>query len=174
MRVIFAFASLAVLAGCVAPSAPPPAPARPVPVPAPAPTPAPLPPPPAASSDWRDWPLTPGSWTYRQDARGSVALFGQGGDPAFTLRCDRSARQLHLIRRGAGAGTMTVRTSSTARNLTAEGAADGASVSLPANDPLVDAMGYSRGRFIVQNAALPSLVVPAWSEVLRVAEDCRG
>lgn len=174
MRVIFAFASLAVLAGCVAPSAPPPAPARPVPVPAPAPAPAPLPPPPAASSNWHDWPLTPGGWSYRQDSRGSVALFGQAGDPVFTLRCDRSARQLQLTRRGAAAGTMTVRTSSTARNLTAGAATDGASVSLPANDPLVDAMGYSRGRFIVENTSLPSLVVPAWSEVLRVAEDCRG
>ncbi len=173
MRVIFAFASLTVLAGCVAPSAPPPAPARPIPVPAPAPAP-PLPPPPAASSDWRDWPLTPGSWSYRQDSRGSVALFGAASDPVFTLRCDRSARQLQLTRRGATAGTMTVRTSSTARNLTTGAATDGASASLPASDPLVDAMGYSRGRFIVENTALPSLVVPAWSEVLRVAEDCRG
>lgn len=174
MRVIFAFASLAVLAGCVAPSAPSPAPARPVPVPAPAPAPAPLPPPPAASSDWRDWPLTPGSWSYRQDGRGSVAAFGQAGDPAFTLRCERSARQLHLTRRGAAAGTMTVRTSSAARRLTTDGATDGASATLPANDSLVDAMGYSRGRFIVENTSLPSLVVPAWSEVLRVVEDCRG
>lgn len=173
MRVIFAFASLAVLAGCVSPSAPPPAPARPVPVPAPAPAPLP-PPPPAASSDWRDWPLTPGSWSYRQDSRGSVAMFGQGGDQALTLRCDRSTRQLLLTRRGATAGTMTLRTSSTARSMAAAGATDGASVTLPANDQLVDAMGYSRGRFIVESTALPSLVVPAWSEVLRVAEDCRG
>ena len=173
MRVILAFASLAVLAGCVAPSAPPPVPARPVPVPAPAPAPLP-PPPPAASSDWRDWPLAPGGWSYRQDSRGSVALFGPAGDPALTLRCDRSARQLQLTRRGATAGTMIVRTSSTARNLTTGGATDGASASLPANDQLVDAMGYSRGRFVVETAPLPPLVVPAWAEVLRVAEDCRG
>lgn len=172
MRVIFAFASLAVLAGCVAPSAPPPAPARPVPVPAPAP--APAPPPPPASADWRDWPLTPGGWSYRAESRGSVASFGSAGDPAFTLRCDRSARQLNLTRRGAGAGTMTVRTSSTARSLTTGAATDGASATLPATDQLVDAMGYSRGRFIVETPGMAPLVVPAWSEVLRVAEDCRG
>lgn len=171
MRVLFAFASLAVLAGCVAPSVPPPAPARPVPVPAPAPAPAP---PPPASSDWRDWPLSPGGWSYRPDSRGSVALFGSAGDPAFTLRCDRSARQLQLTRRGAAAGTMTVRTSSTARSLTTGGATDGASATLPANDQLVDAMGYSRGRFIVETPGMAPLVVPAWAEVLRVAEDCRG
>lgn len=172
MRVILAFASLSVLAACVAPSAPPPRPAPPAPVPAPAP--APAPPPPAASSDWRDWPLSPGGWSYRQDSRGSVALFGREGDPSFTLRCDRSARQLHLTRRGAAGGTMTVRTSSTARSLSAGAGTDGASVSLPASDPLVDAMGYSRGRFIVETAPQPPLVVPAWAEVLRVAEDCRG
>lgn len=173
MRVIFAFASLAVLAGCVAPSAPPPAPAPPVPVPAPAPAPVP-PPPPAASSNWHDWPLTPGGWSYRPDSRGSVALFGPAGDPAFTLRCDRSARQLQLTRRGVAAGTMTVRTSSTARSLTTSGATDGASAMLPASDQLVDAMGYSRGRFIVETPGAAPLVVPAWSEVLRVLEDCRG
>lgn len=173
MRQILAFASLAVLAGCVAPSAPPPAPARPVAVPAPAPAPVPAPPP-AASSDWRDWPLTPGGWSYRQDARGSVALFGQASDPAFTLRCDRAQRQLHLTRRGAAAGTMTVRTSSAARSLPAGAGTDGVSAALPASDPLVDAMGYSRGRFIVETPGMPPLVVPAWAEVLRVAEDCRG
>lgn len=172
MRVILAFASLAVLSACVAPSAPPPRPAPSAPVPAPAP--APAPPPPAASSDWRDWPLAPGGWTYRQDARGSVALFGQASDPAFTLRCDRAQRQLHLVRRGATPGTMTVRTTSTARSLTAGGASDGASAALPANDPLVDAMGYSRGRFIVETPGMAPLVVPAWAEVLRVAEDCRS
>ena len=69
---------------------------------------------------------------------------------------------------------MTVRTSSTARSLSAGAGTDGASASLPASDPLVDAMGYSRGRFIVETAPLPPLVVPAWAEVLRVAEDCRG
>lgn len=101
-------------------------------------------------------------------------MFGQPGNAAFTLRCDRAQRQLHLDRRGAAAGTMTVRTSSTARSLAAGATTDGASASLPASDPLIDAMGYSRGRFVVETAPLPSLVVPAWAEVLRVAEDCRG
>ncbi|WP_343520792.1 hypothetical protein [Sphingomonas sp.] len=45
---------------------------------------------------------------------------------------------------------------------------------LPANDQLVDAMGYSRGRFIVETPGMAPLVVPAWAEVLRVVEDCRG
>lgn len=175
MRFSFALAcvSLAALAGCVAPSTPAPRPA----VPVPAPTYAPPPAPPAASSDWRDWAVTPGSWAYRQDARGSIALFGAGqGDVALTLRCDRSARQLYLSRKGSASGTMTIRTSSTARSLTTQPANGTAyvTVALPVSDPIVDAMGYSRGRFIVETAPLPPLVVPAWAEVLRVAEDCRG
>ena len=45
---------------------------------------------------------------------------------------------------------------------------------LAPRDPLLDALGYSRGRFIVAGNGLPTLVVPAYAEVLRVAEDCRG
>ncbi|MGK3796872.1 hypothetical protein, partial [Enterococcus faecium] len=55
--------------------------------------------------DWRDWPVTPGTWVYRQDARGSIALFGvPGNDAEVTLRCDRAARALYLSRRGMAAG----------------------------------------------------------------------
>jgi hypothetical protein len=158
MRHLLALSSLAVLAACVAPSAPPPAAPRPVPMPAPAP--APAPPPPAASSDWRDWPVTLGSWTYRRDGQGSVAVYG-AASPIFTVRCESD--RLSLIRSGVS-GPLTIRTSTTARTVTG---------ALPASDPLIDAMGYSRGRFIVETPGMPPLVVPAWAEVLRVAEDCR-
>jgi hypothetical protein len=50
----------------------------------------------------------------------------------------------------------------------------GPAADLGARDALVDAMGYSRGRFVVQGGGMPTLVVPAWAEILRVAEDCRG
>ncbi len=50
----------------------------------------------------------------------------------------------------------------------------GVSASLPANDPLLDAIGFSRGRFVVEQAGTPPLVLPAWAEVERVVEDCRG
>lgn len=164
MRHLLAFASLAVLAGCVAPSAPPPAPARPVPVPAPAP--APAPPPPAAGSDWRDWPLTPGSWNYRREGRGTAAVYGSAtGVAIFSIQCDPGARTLTL-NRAVGSGPMTIRTTSTARTVSAP--------SLPANDPLIDAMGFSRGRFIVETPGTTPLVIPVWAEVQRVAEDCRG
>jgi hypothetical protein len=47
-------------------------------------------------------------------------------------------------------------------------------VSLSPRDALLDAMAFSRGRFIVEQPGQPSLVVPAWAEFGRVVEDCRG
>jgi hypothetical protein len=35
-------------------------------------------------------------------------------------------------------------------------------------------MGYSRGRFIVEQSGLPTLVIPAYAEIERVTEDCRA
>lgn len=163
------------LSNCVPPSEPP-RPAPPVAVPRPAPAPEPAPPPPSA--DWRDWPITPGTWSYRQDERGSIALFGVAGqDAALTLRCDRQRARLYLSRRGEGpATTLTVRTSSTLRSLPAlptGGAPAYLAAELPVRDALVDAMGYSRGRFVIEGGP-GTLVVPAWAELLRVVEDCRA
>lgn len=173
---ILALASFALLAGCATVVPPAPQPAAPVPPPAPVPA-TPAPPPPAFGGDWRDWPVTPGTWAYRQDGRGSIALFGRRDtDADFTLRCDRLARQLYLSRRGATPGQMTIRTSSTARSLNAQpsgGTPAYMAVALPVGDSLIDAMGYSRGRFIVETPPMAPLVIPAWSEVLRVVEDCR-
>jgi hypothetical protein len=167
--------ALAALAGCVpAPRNAPPA-AAPVPVPSrpapPAAAPAPLGP------DWRDWPLTPGDWRYSGDARGSVAVFGvPGGVPVALLRCDRAARRVSLSVAGAAAATLTLRTTSATRAIAA--APDGAAparvvMAFDARDPLLDAIGFSRGRFVVEGGGAAALVVPAWPEILRVVEDCR-
>jgi hypothetical protein len=34
-------------------------------------------------------------------------------------------------------------------------------------------MAFSRGRFAIETAGLPTLYVPSWPEVSRVVEDCR-
>lgn len=165
---------LVAVAGCVA-KAPPPLP-RPAPALGRAATPVPAPPP--ATPDWRDWPLTPGDWVYRQDARGSIALYGPpGGDALVTLRCDSAARMVYLSRAGGGAaGTVTVRTTSTARTLTLTptgGTPPYLAVALTPRDSLLDAMGFSRGRFTIEQSGYPTLVIPAWAEIERVTEDCR-
>lgn len=162
------------IAGCVSAPPPPPAPVAPTPTPAPPPP----PPAPALGPDWRDWPITPGDWVYRQDARGSIALFGRANaDADFVIRCDKLQKRIFLSRAGEGGqGSMTIRTTSIARTLSA--APTGATppytaVSLGVQDPILDAMGYSRGRFLVIAGGMPTLVIPAWAEVLRVTEDCR-
>ena len=176
MRFISLLAASAALASCsnVVPPAPAPAP-PPVPVPAPAPAPVPTPPP--ASSDWRDWPAARGDWSYRQDGQGTIASFGLRADqPELSLRCDRASRQVQIARRGEAPGPITIRTSTTARSLAARptpGAQPYVAVTLPATDPILDAMGYSRGRFVVEMPPLAPLVVPTWAEVQRVVEDCR-
>ncbi|MDG2534704.1 hypothetical protein P6144_13665 [Sphingomonas sp. HITSZ_GF] len=178
-RKLLVFASALAIAGCseTPPIVPPPAP-RPAPTPTPAPAPVPTPTP-ARSADWRDWPLTPGNWAYRQDGRGSIALFGvAGGEAELTLRCDSGRGRVVLSRKGEGVAGVTLRTTSTLRQLPVQPVAAGSSPWLAADlaprDPVLDAMGYSRGRFLVEAAGLPTLVVPAYAEILRVAEDCRG
>lgn len=167
-------ALLATVSGCVSPSAPPPPP-RSEPPPPLAPAPAPVVP---ATSDWRDWPLTPGDWSYAQDARGSTARYGRAGAAAeLTLRCDRATRQVTFARRQlpGAAPALTVRTSSTMRALNVQPVGEGeVATTLAGNDSLFDAMGFSRGRFVVQQQGGGTLVAPSWAEILRVAEDCRG
>lgn len=164
----------ALVAACVGAPAPTPPTPRPVAV---TPTPAPVPASVPIGSDWRDWPVTPGNWGYRSDARGSIALFGAPGtDAVLTLRCDRASGTIYLSRQGIVATPLTVRTTSTARVLNVQptgGAQAYVAVAIAPRDPLLDAMVFSRGRFIVEQAGTQTLVVPAWAEVARVTEDCR-
>jgi hypothetical protein len=44
---------------------------------------------------------------------------------------------------------------------------------IPARDPLLDAMAFSKGRFAVEVTGGAPLYVPAYPEVTRVIEDCR-
>ena len=164
------------MAGCVsAPetAAPPPPSPRAAPPPPPAPA--------AKASNWEDWRATPGDWGYRKDARGSVALFGQpGANALFVVRCDQSAARIYLSRGGSfpvgQSGQMTIRTSSTTRALSAGNSNENppyiASELVP-TDRLLDAMAYSRGKFVVSVRGADDIVVPTWAEFARVVEDCR-
>ncbi|MGN5374876.1 hypothetical protein [Sphingomonas hankookensis] len=175
MRILFPLATIVLLAGCVPPGAPPATEEVPSPVQRPVPArPSPVAP---AGSDWRDLPRTPGDWQYRGLGTGSAATYGvRGAAPMVTLRCDRPARQVTLLFATARptAGMVTVRTTSTQRNLTVQPMAGGVGVVLPATDRLLDAIGFSRGRFMIEGVPVGRLVLPAWAEVLRVTEDCRG
>jgi hypothetical protein len=128
------------------------------------PPPAPTPPPPQPAVGWEDMALTPGDWTYRE---GDLSAVYGGG--LFTVRCDPAARRVTLVRGGA-VGGLTLRTSYGDRSLAA---APGGAV-LPASDPLLDQIVFSRGRFAVEAEGQARLVLPTWPEPARVLEECRG
>jgi hypothetical protein len=163
---------LGLAAGCVPRVAPPPPVAAPTPTPVPTPTPTPI------AADWQDWPVTPGTWRYERDARGSRALFGSPGAAALAvLRCDLPARAVYLSRAGSTPGAFTIRTSSTTRSVTAQptgGTPAYVAAVLTPRDPLLDAIAFSRGRFTVEQPGVAPLVLRPWAEVSRVIEDCRG
>lgn len=147
-------------------------------VPAPAPAPAPQPPPlPPLSPqlDWREAPITRGDWRWSMEGGQSVARFA--GD-TLVLRCDATKRTVTLSRAGAASGEvpLTIVTQSVTRPLMGaarQGSPPSVAVSFNANDSLLDAMAFSRGRFAIETAGLPTLYVPSWPEVSRVIEDCR-
>jgi len=145
-------------------------------MPAPTPTPTPVP----LGADWSDWPVTLGDWAYRRDGGQTVATYGAGGQPIASLRCDRATRQVTLARSGQGANGFTIRTTSLSRSLPTEtrvapdSPAPQATATLGANDMLLDAMAFSRGRFVIEQRGAPTLVLPPYAEVGRVIEDCRG
>lgn len=166
------------LAGCqtIPPAAPPP--------PAPAPTAQPAPPPPAPTApswrDWRDAPVTAGGWRYSAEAGGSAARFTDpAGAVLITLRCSVASRTVALLRAGAAATAVpaSITTSTGVKQLGASPASEGGApvmaITFPAGDAQLDAMAFSRGRFLVEVNGLPTLVLPAWAEVGRVIEDCR-
>jgi hypothetical protein len=103
----------------------------------------------------------------------SVARFAGG---ALVLRCDRTAGVITLQRAGEASGPepMTITTSVGVHTLSASPQTGALSVTLPARDPVIDEMIFSRGRFAVEAPGLSPLYVPSWPEVGRVAEDCRS
>jgi hypothetical protein len=179
LNVLLPLSTLLCIGGCV--SQPEPIVQRPRPTPPPVAV-APPPVAPTLGSDWRDWPLTPGDWVYRADARGSIAMFGvAGADASFTARCDMARRRVFLSRTGAfpagDSGRMTIRASTGLQTYPVANSSEAPpyiAAELAPTDPHLDAMAFSRGRFIVSVKGANDLVIPAWPEIARVVEDCRG
>jgi hypothetical protein len=107
-------------------------------------------------------PLTPGQWSYSATATGSEARYGA----YFSMRCDRATRTVTVSRPGAAPAILTIATDMANRNLPAGGR-------LLANDPVLDAIAFSRGRFIVSGGGA-TLAIPSWPEAARSIEDCRS
>jgi len=166
-------ASLTAFAAC---SSPPPPPMPQAPPPKPLVVAAP-PPPARPAGDWTDWPLAAGDWVYRQDDRGSIALFGpMNADALVTLRCDRTRQRIYLARAGSGAGRIVIRSSSTLKEFAGSptgGAVPYVATEIMPRDPILDAMIFSRGRIAIEVSGQTPLAIPSWAEIGRVVEDCR-
>lgn len=177
LRSALPYAAVAALAGCVPPPASPP----PTPTPTPAPQPTAAAPTATAPTyeSWIDVPQTPGDWFYQPTAAGGTARFGAPQSEArFSMTCDRSRRTVSLIRAGNSpvAVQMRIRAETGDRLLDAVptgGPVPGLAATLAANDPFLDAIAFSQGRFAVEVQGLEPLYLPAWPEVSRVIEDCR-
>jgi len=180
-------------AGCV-PSAPEQTPA---PTPAAPPPPAPPPPPVAALpaptyDNWLDAPQTPGDWRYTAQEPATQATFvaGAGASTArLTIICDLGTRRVGIARAMEATGVgdrgpaqMRIRTETVERLLQAQPQpqpraqiqGNALLAELAASDPLFDAMAFTKGRFAVETAGEQTLYVPAYPEISRVIEDCRG
>lgn len=107
-------------------------------------------------------PLTPGQWSYIPTATGSESRYGA----QLVMRCDRINRTLTIERPGVAA-PLAIATSAATRTLPVGGR-------LFARDSLLDAIAFSRGRFLVSGGAGPVLAVPSWPEAARSIEDCRN
>ena len=108
-------------------------------------------------------PLASGQWTYFATAGGSIAMYGTH----IQLRCDRVTRTVTISRPNGAPAALTIATDSISRTLPPSGR-------LLATDPVLDAIAYSRGRFIVAGGTGPTVAVPSWPEAARSIEDCRN
>jgi hypothetical protein len=128
--------------------------------------------------NYLDAPQTPGNWSYSAVDGGTIARFGEPGASVFAIGCMQNSRRVVLIREAipdARDALMAIRTETAERRFEARPGDEGGAVStaLGANDPLLDAMAVTKGRFAVGVEGEPTLYLPAWVEVTRVIEDCR-
>jgi hypothetical protein len=109
--------------------------------------------------------LSPGDWHYRL-----VDGMPRANFEGFSILC---LPERNVIISAPLGTAIIVRTSFGQRRLAATPDRARSLVTLPASDPLLDQMAFSRGRFLVTAEGGESLVVPAWPEFARVIEDCR-
>jgi hypothetical protein len=108
-------------------------------------------------------PLAPGQWSYVASATGGEARFGS----QLSLLCDKPTRTVTISRPGVPVSALTIVTDVQSRALAPNGR-------MSAYDPLLDAMAFSRGRFLVSGGSAAVLAIPSWPEAARAIEDCRN
>jgi hypothetical protein len=119
-------------------------------------------------ADWRERPITAGSWTWRSTPDASEAVFTDPRGVQLVVRCARATRRVSFSRTGAAMNVpIRIATTSSQRVLPLGNM-------VLANDPLLDAIAFSRGRLWVDAAGTMPLVLRASAEPARSIEDCRS
>ena len=112
-------------------------------------------------------PLTLGQWSYTPTATGSEARFAG----SLLIRCDRNVRRVTLRRTEpviGPASAMIITTDLATNTVPADG-------SVANTNRLLDAIAFSRGRFLISGGGSAlQLVVPSSPEAARTIEDCRN
>lgn len=118
-------------------------------------------------------PITQGDWQWRRSEGKSVALFAE---KTVTVVCDMAGRTINIERRGDVSDTTEVSILTSTQSRTFRGGKlDGQIVvTLSADDTLLDALAFSRGRFGIEVAGLEAIYPASGTEVSRVIEDCRA
>lgn len=134
-----------------------------------------------SETDWRDIPIAPGTWIYREDDRGSLALFGEPESEAlFLVRCNQADRRIYFSLAGsldAASGTMAFQASHGDASYAAQNGSGAQPYIVAATngaDSYLDAIAFSRGRITVTATGQPVVALPNWPQMTRVFEDCRG
>jgi hypothetical protein len=131
-----------------------------------------------AAGDYSDSPLMPGSWSYLAVPGGSNARFMDStGTIRVSLGCNRTSRGVTIARTStAPAATLSIWTTTASRSQPAlfEQSAQRVIATFNAQDTMLDAIVFSRGRFAVSMPGAPAFVIPSGPEPARIVEDCRG
>lgn len=168
-RAVLAIGLTGVLASCVAP---------PLDRPPPRPAPVTVAPPPTTSPPVTPGAVETGDWSYARTTTGSIARFGAiPASIALSLECrpGQGVVVMRVLRLNSSSppGTATLRASTTLKSVAVDGGDAFGTIHLQASDPILDALAFSRGRFGVGIDGRDRWF-PAWPEVTRVVEDCRG
>ena len=137
-----------------------------------------------------DAPATPGDWSYQS---GWARFTTPEGQVLLNLGCNGPTGVVWISRPGQvpSPPAMTVRAETMQRRIAVETTAPVDATdrraaaqqpaplvpmivaSVPANDPLLDAIAFSKGRFAVEVSGLATLYLPSYPEITRAIEDCR-
>ena len=127
--------------------------------------------------DWRAAAITAGTWSYRDLPTGSEAVFTDARViRRLQVKCSRATRRVTVsVTSATPATSIRVMTTETERVLPAAFDGQGFQVvaELGPQDPILDGIAFSRGRFAITVPGGAALVVPVWPEIARSIEDCR-